>query len=328
MIPKSLHAFIFAVIICMGSAGCTAAGDGSSQLHTMTMMVPNTPGGGYDISARTVTNIMEKTNITGHIDVFNVVGSDETVALARLTKESGNPNLMMMMGLGMVGASYGVGSKYSPSDATALAELTEEPEAVVVAADSPFKTVDEAITAWKASPATFAIGGGSSRGGPNYLFPMELAQAVGIQPAAVKYVAYAGDGQMLPALLTGTIQFGASGLAEYRDQIAAGQVRVLAVSAAHRITGTTTPTLKDSGINLVYLNWHGVLAPPGISAAIRARLIDILTKLHNSPQWRQALTDNGWGDAFITGDRFARFIRAQERLEARTMKELDLPPKT
>ncbi|WP_113718265.1 Bug family tripartite tricarboxylate transporter substrate binding protein [Arthrobacter dokdonensis] len=327
MIKRSLRTFATALIICVTLNGCSAFWGESDQLHELSMMVPNTPGGGYDIAARTVTNIMEKTGTTGHIDVFNVVGDDETIAMERLLKESGNANLMMMMGLGMVGACYGSVSNCRPSDATALALLTEEPEVVVVPADSPYKSIADLISAWKADPVSLKVGGGSSRGGPNYLFPMELAHIIGIATSTVKYVPFAGDGQMLPALLNHRIAFGATGFAEYRDQITAGQLRVLAVSAKDRTGETLAPTLKEAGIDLVFMNWHGVLAPPGISAEDRARLIDILTKLHQSQQWKQALVDNEWTDVFITGDAFAQFLKQQERLEAATMKQLGFPAK-
>lgn len=326
MIAKSLRAFGAAVVTAVALAGCASLAGEGNQLHQMTMMVPNTPGGGYDIAARTMTNILEKTGVTGHIDVFNVVGDDETVAMARLMKESGNPDLMMM-GLGMVGACYGTGSNCRTSDATPLAELTEEPEAVVVPADSPYRSIAELIAAWKADPSLVKVGGGSYRGGPNYLFPMELAQAVGIAPTAVNYAPFAGDGQMLPALLDHSITFGASGFAEYRNQIRAGQVRVLAVSADESMA-SAVPTLKEAGIDLVFMNWHGVLAPPGISTDARAHLIEVLRQLHQSPEWRQALEDNEWTDAFLTGDRFASFLRAQETHEAATMKNLGLQPAT
>ena len=328
MITKSLRAFATALMICVSLGGCSALSSEGNPVQQMTMMVPNTPGGGYDIAARTVTNIMEKTGLTGHISVFNVVGDDETVAMARLMKESGSADLMMMMGLGMVGACYGTGVNCRPSDATPLAKLTAEPEVVVVPADSPYTSIHELLAAWKSDPAGLKVGGGSSRGGPNFLFPMELAHAVGIDPKVVQYVPYAGDGQMLPALLGHTIAFGATGFAEYRNQITAGQVRVLAVSAADRMTGNAAPTLKESGVDLVFMNWHGVLAPPGISHEARAELIRDLIELHRSQQWKQALADNEWHDAFVAGNKFGKFLVEQEQLEAATMNELDLPPKT
>ena len=55
-------------------------------------------------------------------------------------------------------------------------------------ADSPFETVDDFVEAWKADPDSLAIGGGSSPGGPDHLFPMQLADEVGIDPRDVNYV--------------------------------------------------------------------------------------------------------------------------------------------
>ena len=93
------------------------------------MMVPNSPGGGYDLTARTAVKIMEDDDITGRVEVFNVIGAGGTVAMARLMNEKGNDDLMMTMGLGVVGATYTNGSKIKASDATALAKLIEDPGA-------------------------------------------------------------------------------------------------------------------------------------------------------------------------------------------------------
>ena len=106
------------------------------------MMVPNSPGGGYDLTARTAVKIMEDDDITGRVEVFNVIGAGGTVAMARLMNEKGNNDLMMTMGLGVVGATYTNGSKIKASDATAIAKLIEDPGAIFVPADSPFKTVE------------------------------------------------------------------------------------------------------------------------------------------------------------------------------------------
>ena len=140
------------------------------------MMVPNSPGGGYDLTARTAVKIMEDDDITGRVEVFNVIGAGGTVAMARLMNEKGNDDLMMMMGLGVVGATYTNGSNVRASDATALAKMIEDPGAIFVPADSPFKTVQDFVAAWKADPSKVTIGGGSSPGGPDHLFPMETGQ--------------------------------------------------------------------------------------------------------------------------------------------------------
>ena len=70
------------------SHGCgVTRGDDPSGMHRLRMMVPNSPGGGYDLTARTAVKIMEDDDITGRVEVFNVIGAGGTVAMARLMNE-------------------------------------------------------------------------------------------------------------------------------------------------------------------------------------------------------------------------------------------------
>nr|WP_306666449.1 tripartite tricarboxylate transporter substrate-binding protein [Mycolicibacterium mageritense] len=288
------------------------------------MMVPNSPGGGYDLTVRTAVKIMEDTDITGRIEVFNVIGAGGTVAMARLMNEKGNDDLMMMMGLGVVGAVYTNGSSARASDATALAKMVEEQEGILVPGDSPFRTIGDLVAAWKADPAKITIGGGSSPGGPDHLFPMETARAVGVDPRKVNYVTYDGGGDLLTALLGKKIAAGTTGLGEFVDQIEAGQVRVLAVSGKERVKGVDAPTLTEAGINLTFTNWRGILAPPGISDDARKAMVKALEELHATDQWKEALVKNGWSDAFVTGPEFEQFLTDQDNRVSSTLSELGL----
>src|SRR5690349_21629986 len=137
---------LLAVALLLAGCGVTR-GDDPSGLHRLRMMVPNSPGGGYDLTARTAVKVMEEQDITGRVEVFNVLGAGGTVAMARLMNERGNDDLMMTMGLGVVGATYTNGSKKKASDATALAKLIEDPGPVCVPPDSPFKTIADFVAA-------------------------------------------------------------------------------------------------------------------------------------------------------------------------------------
>src|ERR1041384_1277679 len=168
-VMRILLVTFLAALLATG-CGVTRGNDDDQGLHRLRMMVPNSPGGGYDLTARTAVKIMEDDEITSRIEVFNVIGAGGTVAMARLMNEEGNGDLMMMMGLGVVGAVYTNGSTARVSDATALAKMIEDPECFMVPADSPFKTIDDLVNAWKADTAGLSIGGGSSPGGPDHLF--------------------------------------------------------------------------------------------------------------------------------------------------------------
>ncbi len=172
----------------------------------------------------------------------------------------------MTVGLGVVGSTYSFASGYGPLDATPLAQLMSEPEGILVPADSPFETVEDFVEAWKADPDSLAIGGGSSPGGPDHLFPMQLADEVGIDPQDVNYVSYDGGGPLTSALLGSKIDAGFSGPAEFLGSVENGELRMLAVSGEERSPQDAfadVPTLTESDIDLVFLNWRGLLAPAG-----------------------------------------------------------------
>lgn len=322
---QMITGLVVAVITALLLSACgVTRGDETQEFHRLRMMVPNSPGGGYDLTARTAVKILEDDDITGRIEVFNVIGAGGTVAMNRLMNEKGNNDLMMMMGLGVVGATYTNGSKIKASDATAIAKMVEEQEGLLVPGDSPFKTVQDFVAAWKADSSKVTVGGGSSPGGPDHLFPMETARAVGVDPTTVNYVTYDGGGDLLTALLGKKIAVGTTGLGEFVDQIESGQVRVLAVSGDERVAGIDAPTLKEADIDLTFTNWRGILAPPDISDNAKQAMVKVLEELHGTEQWKEALVKNGWTDAFETGAKFEQFLKDQDNRVSSTLTELGL----
>ncbi len=317
-----LAALLVAVLALTG-CGVTRSEAGAEN-RRLRMMIPNSPGGGYDQTGRAATRVLEDEDLTGRFEVSNVIGASGTVAMQRLVNERGAEDLLMTMGLGVVGATYTNGSDARVSEATPIAQLIEDQEGLLVPADSPFRTVDDMVAAWKADPGSVRIGGGSGNGGPDHLFPMQLAAAVGVDPTEVNYISYDGGGPLTTALLGAKIDVGTSGLGEFEGQIADGSLRVLAVSGEERLEGVDAPTLVESGIDLVFTNWRGVLAPPGIPDEVREAHIALLEEMHASPQWQEALETNGWIDAFRTGDEFGEFLREQDERVARTLEELGL----
>ena len=184
----------------MAGCGVTPGGDDPSN-RRLRMMIPNSPGGGYDLTGRAAVQVMEDDDLTGRFEITNVIGASGTVAMQRLLNSEGADDLVMTMGLGVVGAVYTNKSDARVSDMTPIARLIEEQEGLLVPADSPFKTVDDLVEAWTADPGSVTIGGGSSAGGPDFLFPMQLAQELGIDPRDVNYISYDGGGPLTTALL-------------------------------------------------------------------------------------------------------------------------------
>jgi putative tricarboxylic transport membrane protein len=321
-----------AAVLVVGACGATSksgTGEDAAQdgkpVTGLRLMVPNSPGGGYDTTARTAAKVMEDEKVADGVEVFNLSGAGGTVGLAKLVNEKGNGNLSMMMGLGVVGATYTNKAKAKLDQTTPIARLIEEPGGIMVPKDSPFQTIDDVVKAWKANPKGFAVGGGSSPGGPDHLLPMQLAQAVGIDPKQVNFVSYDGGGELLPALLGNKIKFGASGTGEFLDQIKSGAIRVLATTGDKRLASLPeVKTLKEQNIDLVFTNWRGIVAPPGITDAQKQQWIKVFDAMHETQGWKDAEAKNGWTDAYASGDEFATFLTEQDKRVADVLTTLGL----
>jgi putative tricarboxylic transport membrane protein len=288
--------------------GGSASGGNDGPITGLRLMIPNSPGSGYDTTGRAVAQVMEDADLAKGIEVFNLEGAGGTVGLQRLVNEDGNADMLMQMGLGVVGAQFSNQSEATLDQTTPIAKLIEEAEAIVVPANSPFQSLDDLVTAWKADPGNTPVGGASNPGGPDHLTPMLLAQEVGVTPADVNYVAYDGGGELLAGILGGDIKFAATGVGEVSESAASGDVRILAVTSDKPVEGVDAPTLTDEGVDLTFTNWRGIVAAPGISDDEKQRFVDAITKMHDSDQWKKTLADQGWTDAFVTGDEFTSFL--------------------
>src|SRR6478609_1712970 len=282
-----------ALTAALSSCGVTRGDDNKD----IAMWIPNSAGGGYDQTGRAAVSVMEQDDVTGgNFEVTNILGAGGSVAMTRLMGAEGDEHTMMTVGLGVVGSLYSFGLDDRLDDATPLAQLIEDQEGILVPADSPYETVDDFVAAWKKDPRSIAVGGGSSPGGPDHLFPMQLAETVGIDPKDVLYVPYDGGGPLTSALVGKKIKVGFSGLGEFEGQLESGELRALAVSGEQRLEQDVLrdiPTLTESGVDLVFTNWRGVLAPPGISDETKQYYIDLLTEMHGTKEWQDALARNG-----------------------------------
>jgi putative tricarboxylic transport membrane protein len=307
-----------AALIVLLAGACTQPG----SLDDLRVMVPNAPGGGYDTTARVVAQVLEDEELTGHVEVFNLEGGSGVVGLARTAHEQGNPDLMMMMGLGVVDALFATDSAVDLDQVTPVARLISEPEIVVVPSGSRFHTLDQLMQAWVEHPTRLRVGGGSSAGGPDHLAAHLLADAVGIEPRRVRYAQYDGGGPLLAAMFSGRVDFAVSGIGEYVDHIANGEVQVLAVTSREHIGGFDAPTLRELGVPLEFTNWRGLVAPPGLSAADESSLIDLVTRMHDTQGWRDAERRYGWGDDLLTGEEFGTFLRRESQRVADVLRDL------
>jgi putative tricarboxylic transport membrane protein len=279
---------------------------------TLTIVAPAAPGGGWDQTARAMQRVLLEIEPDASVQVENIPGAAGTIGLARFVQsERGNPHALLVTGLVMVS---GVVINHSPvtlADAIPIARLTGEFEVIVVPSSAPYASIGDLLSAFRTDPGRVAWGGGSA-GGTDDLLVRLIADQLGLAASRVNYVAFSGGGAALGAVLGGQVTAGVSGYSEFAGQIEAGQLRVLAVSAPQRIAGINAPTLREASVALDLANWRAVVAPPGLSDAERATLVDRITALADSRPWKATLKRNGWSDLFLAGQDFRQFLLAEQ----------------
>jgi putative tricarboxylic transport membrane protein len=290
------------------------------------IIAPAAPGGGWDQTARAMQQVLQRAGIVHTSSVENIPGAAGTIGLARfIGAERGNNDVVMISGLIMLGAIVTHASPVTLSEVTPIARLTGEYEVIVVPSASPFRSLNDLVRAFRDRPESISWGGGSA-GGSDQMLAGLVADAVGVSPRRVNYIAFSGGGESMSAILGGQVSVGINGLAELAAQIDAGTVRVLGISSAERLPGVPFPTLREQGVDVEFENWRSIVAPPGISPVDRERLEKAVDAMVRSAEWREALQRYRWIDRYLKGNELTQFVRAEDQRVRAILTKLGLGP--
>ncbi|MBU2284968.1 MAG: tripartite tricarboxylate transporter substrate binding protein [Gammaproteobacteria bacterium] len=272
------------------------------------MMIPANPGGGWDTTGRALGKALTDGKVADTVTYDNKGGAAGALGLAQFVNGSkGDPNAMMVMGAVMLGGIITGKPPVSLTQATPIARLTSEYNVFVLPANSPMKSMKDVIDQLKKDPGSVKWGGGS-RGSTEHIAAAMIAQKVGVDPSKINYVAFRGGGEATAAILGGNVTVGGSGYSEFAEYIEAGKMKAIAVTSGQRLPGINVPTLKEQGIDVEIGNWRGVYGAPGIDAAQRKALTDMVLAALKTPSWQEALKKNAWTPAVMSGPAFEKFV--------------------
>lgn len=333
--PSEAFAALLAVSLLAAGCGSEPAADRPAPAlpptpagyprGTLTLIAPAAPGGGWDQTARQIQQVWTATGLLGvPVEVVNRGGAGGAVGLADLvTRHRGDPGNLMVFGQVMLGALRTNASPVSIDRTVPLARLFNEYEVVTVPADSPYGTLEELLRDFRRDPSAVSWAGGSA-GGIDHVLAGLIARAAGVDPRRVNYIAYAGGGEAAAAVMGGHVTLGLSGVGEWKAYVASGRMRPLAVSSPERTGDGGTPTLRESGLDVVLSNWRGVAAPPGTDDETRDWLIRALAGMRESEAWQDVLRDNEWEDSFLPGAAFEAFLRDETATVDATLRAIGL----
>lgn len=296
----------------------------AQALSQLQVFVPAAPGGGWDQTARVMELVLKNEKLIGSAQITNVPGAGGAVGLPQFINQwKGRQGALMVGGLVMIGSLIANKAPVKVTQTVPIARLTGEFEVLVVPANSPLKTAKDFAAMVKSDPAKVSVAGGSA-GGTDHIMLGMIGKTLGVAPKDLKYVAYAGGGPALAAILGGHVTAGISGFGEFAEQIKAGKIRALAISSDKRQPGIDVPTLKEQGIDVELFNWRGVFAPPGTTGEARQALITLIEKMVASASWKQETEKRDWTSIPLVGDAYAKYVEAEMTRVEGILKDLGL----
>lgn len=303
---KTLGLVLLAAGALSASSAAVLAQD-AYPAREVTWVVPAGPGGGSDIIARTVVNIIQEKNLVPYsIIVENRPGGAGSIGYTYLAAQAGDPYYISAIAESFFTAPLMGQSTVNYEDFTPVAALASDLFVMVSARDSGITSVDDL----KAMDA-IRIGTTGAMTGSGFLASM-VGQSLGVE---VRNVPFGSDGEVLSALLGGHVDLQFGNPAEILGQVAAGELVPLAVSSSVRSALLPdVPTFTELGIDVELTMTRGVIMPKDVPAEVVDFWEDVLRQVTETDEWQVDYVErNGMVPTFLDSEEFgARMVELNE----------------
>ena len=267
------------------------------------------PGGGVDLSARTVGQPLGAA-LGQSVVVDNRPGAAGNIAAGYVAKATPDGYTLLMANSTISSPTLFKSLPFDVrKDLEPVGLIAIGPSVLIVHPSVPARNVKELIALAKAQPKKLVYGSGGI-GNVTHL-EMEIMNAmVGVQ---MTHVPYKGSAPSIVALVGGEVQAVFSSIPSALVQIRAGRIRALGVSILKRSSVLPdVPTIDESGVpGFDAASWYAVFAPAGTPKNVVAMLGREIVRIMNVPDVRERFANDGFEPAGTGPAEFAKFLRAE-----------------
>ncbi len=287
-------------------------------------IVPFPPGGGADVTARTIGQRMGE-QIGQSVIIENRAGAGGNIATEYVARQPGDGYTILFTTNGHCIQPHLHAGKlgWDPiKDFTALSIVALYPVVIAVHPSVPAATLKELIAYAKANPGKLTYGS-SGNGAPLHIAAEMFKSAAGVN---ILHVPYKGNAPMTPAVVGGEVSMVFDSMTGPLPHIRAGKLRAIGYSGKQRSAVLPdVPTVAESVLpGFEYEAWNGVIAPAGVPREISTRLAADLGRAVAAPDVNKRLSDLGYIPVTNTPDQFAAIIAADLAKFGRIIKEVGI----
>lgn len=307
---------VLAVTATVGMAaslvGCASGGDASAKAdnapeyptHDITLTVQAAPGGGSDLASRTIAKVLEK-ELGVSIVVENRPGASGSLAVKYVSglKPDGYHIGFTPVELAMFDH---LGYDVPPDSVELLGEIMNQPGTIAVSADSPYKSLQDLMTAAKTKKITVSNSGAGSS--------WEAATKILGQLGDVNFtlVPFDGGAPAVTAAMGGKVDAVVAGAGETHAGVESGKLRVLAIfSPEPHPVFKDIPTAKSQGYDIDFGSWGGLYSPKGLPDNVKTTLEDAIAKAVKDPGFTDVISATGTIVTYKDAADFTKFVDSE-----------------
>jgi len=308
---KVMAAAVAATTLTIPLAACggsdSGGGGGSAEGYpseTLDWTIAFGPGGGNDIMARTMVDVLQKNDLyPENIEVQNREGGSGATGWGYLLNQSGSGYGVSTTSGSFITTPLQADTGWEPTDFTPVGLFATDDALLLVKGDSDVQDWDGWVE--KAKGERLVVGGIGTVN-VDFIVSAMLAEQAGYE---VEYVPFNEEGQLQTSLLSGAVDAMISNPGSILGQIEAGDMRPLISTADERLEAIPdVPTDQELGFEGIPSMPRGMILPPDAPAEAQEWWIATMKEVVETPEWAAYIEDNYLTEDVRWGEDFGGFL--------------------
>ena len=289
------------------------------------VIVPLAAGGGMDTVTRSLARNLAE-SFGQNVVVDNRPGAGSMIGLEIVAGAAPDGHTLMMISATTVIHPILYKSRFDIlRDFAPVSQVTAQGYVLVVHPSIPAKSVPELVHYLRAHPGKLNYSS-SGIGSPIHMTTELFQIATGTR---ITHVPYKGMGAAYPDLVGGRIEMSFATIISSFSHVRAGRLRALAVTPGKRALALPQiPTLSEAGVDVVVVNWYGLIAPAGTAKAVLNRISGDTAMAMHLPDVRKRLIAEGSEAVGNSPREFADHIRRERERWTRVIQQADIRGKS
>ncbi len=301
---RILISMVFIVLVALVATACFRIGGHEEKAsfpssNTIEIIAPANTGGGWDSTARALVKVISDNNIADDVNfvVTNKPGSKGSVGWNYVIERKDSHIVAMDSSYIYLNQLLGVEGAQSLDDFTPIYTITNEWIGVFVKADSEMESINTVVDSLRNDPTSIRVAIAPDKGNDDHMSVMSIVKAAGVDVEAFdENIIATTTGELIPGLLGGFYDVVVTGAVDGLEFMNSGDLRCIAVTSGTRMPGNfaDVPTVKESGIDVVFPHWRGILGHSNMSAEEIIWWENIIEQAIETDQWQSIMRNNSW----------------------------------